>query len=159
MNTLVSTPVIEAVEAFEFIHTLGEISRRLESVAAGVGDAAKGRNGFHVPVSQERYLETKKQAAILNGLPAPIALLDNDGYIISINEAWRQFSGTNVLAAQEHRIGLNYLEICNGAQVTIPPKPSMLPKAYSPFSAAKQKASPSNTPATRPRKSAGSSSW
>lgn len=116
MNTQVSAPVIEAVEAFEFIHTLGEISRRLESVAATVGDAARGQNGFHVPVSQERYLETKKQAAILNGLPAPIALLDNLGTLISINEAWRQFSGSNALAAQEHRIGLNYLEICSNAQ-------------------------------------------
>ncbi|MEO6335739.1 MAG: PAS domain-containing protein, partial [Verrucomicrobiota bacterium] len=109
--------MIEAVEAADFIHTLGEISRRLESVAAGVGEAAKNRNGqaFHMPVSQERYLETKKQAAILNGLPAPIALLDNQGYIISINEAWRQFSGANALAAQEHRIGLNYLDICHNA--------------------------------------------
>jgi diguanylate cyclase (GGDEF)-like protein/PAS domain S-box-containing protein len=117
MDPRAAIQVAEAVEAFEFIEMGHETSRRFENFGTAAGDAAKSHNGqtFQMPVSQECYLETKKQAAILNGLPAPIALLDNQGYIISINEAWRQFSGSNALAAQEHAIGLNYLDVCNNA--------------------------------------------
>ena len=60
--------------------------------------------------------EAAKQAAILNALPAHIALLDTQGRIISVNEAWRQFAGANTIQAPGHGIGLNYLEICDSAR-------------------------------------------
>jgi PAS domain S-box-containing protein/diguanylate cyclase (GGDEF)-like protein len=60
--------------------------------------------------------EARGQAAILNALPAPIALLDFQGVIVSVNEAWRQFSATNVIQRPGYAIGLNYLQICAHAQ-------------------------------------------
>jgi PAS domain-containing protein len=60
-----------------------------------------------------RHSDAAKQAAILNALPAHIALLDTQGLIISVNEAWRRFAGANVLQRPGYGIGLNYLEIFN----------------------------------------------
>jgi PAS domain S-box-containing protein len=63
--------------------------------------------------SQLRLSEAAKHAAILNAVPAHIALLDTQGRIISVNEAWRRFVGANVLQAPGHEVGLNYLETCD----------------------------------------------
>jgi PAS domain S-box-containing protein len=65
---------------------------------------------------QVRYREAAKQTAILNALPAYIALLDTQGIIISVNEAWRQFAKENVVQAPGYDIGCNYFEICGQAQ-------------------------------------------
>ena len=65
---------------------------------------------------QLRHSEAAKQAAILNALPAHIALLDTQGLIISVNEAWRRFASANVLQGPGYGIGLNYLEICDSAR-------------------------------------------
>ena len=54
-------------------------------------------------------------AAILNALPAHIALLDTEGRIVSVNEAWRRFGSANVVQRPGYGIGLNYLEICEDA--------------------------------------------
>jgi diguanylate cyclase (GGDEF)-like protein/PAS domain S-box-containing protein len=56
-----------------------------------------------------------KQAAILNALPAHIALLDKHGLIMSVNEAWRRFGSANAVHGPGYGIGVNYLEICDRA--------------------------------------------
>src|ERR1700682_4050342 len=58
----------------------------------------------------------RDQAAILNALPAHIALLDTRGRIISVNEAWRRFGSADVTQGPGCGIGLNYLESCDGAR-------------------------------------------
>jgi diguanylate cyclase (GGDEF)-like protein/PAS domain S-box-containing protein len=63
-----------------------------------------------------RYSEAAKQTAILNALPAHIALLDVRGLIIVVNEAWRRFAGSTVTQGPGHAVGVNYLEICHSAQ-------------------------------------------
>ena len=60
-----------------------------------------------------RHAEAAKQAAILNALPAHIALIDPHGRIISVNEAWRQFADANARQGPGYGIGVNYLEICD----------------------------------------------
>jgi diguanylate cyclase (GGDEF)-like protein/PAS domain S-box-containing protein len=60
--------------------------------------------------------EAARQVAILNALPAHIALLDTKGNIVSVNEAWRQFTGANVIQGSGDSIGVNYLEICDNAR-------------------------------------------
>ncbi len=60
-----------------------------------------------------RHHEAAKQAAILNALPAQIALLDTNGLIISVNEPWRQFAGANSILGLEYEVGVNYLDICD----------------------------------------------
>ena len=57
-----------------------------------------------------------RQAAILKALPAHVALLDNQGVILSVNEAWRRFTGAKALQGPDYGIGQNYLELCDRAQ-------------------------------------------
>lgn len=56
-----------------------------------------------------------RQASILSALPARIALLDTQGRILSVNEAWRRYAGVNALQEPGFGIGLDYLAICDGA--------------------------------------------
>jgi PAS domain S-box-containing protein len=63
----------------------------------------------------ERGKIAKTQIAILNALPAHIALIDRAGVIINVNEAWRNFAVTNVLASPDGGIGQNYLSVCDTA--------------------------------------------
>jgi PAS domain S-box-containing protein len=55
------------------------------------------------------------QAAILDAVPAHIALLDGQGGIASVNQAWRRFAAANGMPDPAHGVGSNYLEICEGA--------------------------------------------
>jgi len=52
------------------------------------------------------------QTAILNALPAQIALLDRDGVILTLNEPWRRFAAAAGTSAIESSPGMNYLEAC-----------------------------------------------
>ncbi len=66
--------------------------------------------------TQLQLSEAARQVAILNALPAHIALLDRKGHIISVNTAWRQFAESNLLLGPDHGLGVNYLQICDEAQ-------------------------------------------
>jgi len=63
--------------------------------------------------AQRRLAET--QMAILDALPAHIALIDAAGVIVSVNEAWRGFASANHLRSPEFGVGANYLEVCEAA--------------------------------------------
>jgi diguanylate cyclase (GGDEF)-like protein/PAS domain S-box-containing protein len=54
-----------------------------------------------------------RQAAILDALPAGIALLDDRGEIVSVNAAWTAFGAAN--GGYSCR-GMNYLDICDAAR-------------------------------------------
>ncbi len=106
-------------EISELIETLHRTGQRLEELTAGEVDTVANRTGRTVVLKRAqdymRLNEASRQAAILNALPANIALLDNQGSIISVNEAWRQFGRANALQGPEHEIGVNYLEVCDSA--------------------------------------------
>jgi hypothetical protein len=65
---------------------------------------------------QLRHSEADKQAAILNALPAHIALLDAGGRIIAVNETWRNFGRASVVHGPGYEIGFNYLKMCGSAR-------------------------------------------
>jgi PAS domain S-box-containing protein len=48
----------------------------------------------------------------LDSLSAHIAVLDETGTIISVNQAWRAFAAASGYAANDHGIGMNYLRVC-----------------------------------------------
>ncbi len=56
------------------------------------------------------------QSDILNALPAHIAILDSDGVILSVNEAWKTFASANILNSTDFFVGQNYAEVCEKAQ-------------------------------------------
>lgn len=60
-------------------------------------------------------LLAETQIAILNALPAHVALVDAQGVIVSVNESWRRFAAANVLQSPSFGLGQNYLEICERA--------------------------------------------
>ncbi len=107
-------------EIAALIQTLHQTGQRLEALTAGEVDTVADRDGrpFMLRHAQEqlRVSEAAKQAAILNALPAHIALLDTQGRIISVNKAWQRFANANGIQAAGYGIGLNYLEICDRAQ-------------------------------------------
>lgn len=56
------------------------------------------------------------EAAILDALPARVALLDTNGFITSVNSAWQRFGNANGLHRPGHDIGVDYLAICDQAR-------------------------------------------
>ncbi|MEO5861009.1 MAG: PAS domain-containing protein, partial [Burkholderiales bacterium] len=96
-----------------------ETDQRLEELTAGEVDSVACRDGRTLLLrraqDQLRYRETAKQAAILNALPAHIALLDTQGLILSVNKSWRRFVRANATQGPGYEIGRNYLEICDAA--------------------------------------------
>src|ERR1700674_5230274 len=64
--------------------------------------------------AQRRAAET--QAAILNALPAHVALIDPDGVIVTVNESWRRFAMANGLQGPDSGVGRNYLDVCERAR-------------------------------------------
>ena len=107
-------------EIAALIQTLHRTGERLEELTAGEVDTVADRDGrtFLLRHAQEqlRHSEAAKQTAILNALPAHIALLDAQGRIISVNEAWRRFASANALQGPGYGIGVNYLDICDDAR-------------------------------------------
>jgi len=106
-------------EVSALIKTLHETEQRLEELTGGEIDTVSTGSGrpFLLRRAQEerRNGEIARQVAILNALPARVALLDPQGFILSVNESWRRFSGGNAMPAPEFGVGLNYSEICERA--------------------------------------------
>lgn len=102
------------------IRALGETNRRLEDLTAGEVDTVTDRQGhsFLLQRAQERWRQSavEKQAAIIDALPAHIALLNAEGVILSANESWRQFTDGNALLNPRYAVGSNYLEICDSVR-------------------------------------------
>lgn len=55
------------------------------------------------------------QLAILDALPAHIALLDEKGVVVAVNDAWKGFGSNNVFDTPEYGVGRNYIHICEQA--------------------------------------------
>lgn len=53
--------------------------------------------------------------AALDALTAHIAILDEDGVIVHVNQAWQRFGKQNDFRAKSYGIGQNYLEVCDRA--------------------------------------------
>ncbi len=113
-------PLGTTAEVSALIETLHETGQRLENLTAGEVDTVTDRRGRTVLLRRaqdhQRQTEANKQAAILNALPAHIALLDAQGLIVAVNEAWRQFGDANASLNRGHAIGVNYLGVCDRVQ-------------------------------------------
>jgi diguanylate cyclase (GGDEF)-like protein len=120
----VNTPPVSAGvltdEVLALIETLHVAGQRLEELTAGEVDTVANRDGapFLLRHAQDhlRLSEAAKQSAILNALPAHIALLDSQGRIIAVNAAWRRFAGSNGFPGSGCAVGLNYLLVCDAAR-------------------------------------------
>jgi PAS domain-containing protein len=121
MSAGAPTPPEDAGESAEsLIELLIQTEQRLEDLTAGEVDTVTGRDGraFVLRRAQDelRHSEADRQATILNALPAHIAMIDGQGRVTSVNEAWRQFADANELHSPGHAIGADYLAICDRAR-------------------------------------------
>ena len=101
-------------EAYASIASLPEAGLRLGELAAG--EAADTLLGHHVSQYSRGYIRrsrSAKQTAILDALPTHIALLDTQGIIVSVNEAWRHFASANLPQIAGYGVARSYIEICN----------------------------------------------
>jgi diguanylate cyclase (GGDEF)-like protein len=102
------------------VKTLRETDQRLEHLTAGEVDSVVDREGnsFLLRRAQDqlRESESARQAAILDALAAPIALLNASGTIVSVNEPWRRFAADNGGTDAGGSIGRNYLGVCDGTR-------------------------------------------
>ncbi|QEC76004.1 PAS domain S-box protein [Mucilaginibacter ginsenosidivorax] len=55
------------------------------------------------------------QAAILDALPPQVALLDENGRIVTVNKSWKNFAGQNNLPEASYSAGFNYLQVAGNA--------------------------------------------
>lgn len=62
--------------------------------------------------------EAARRVAILDALPAQIALLDAHGVIVSVNETWRRFDCAHLLQDPHYGVGFDYLRACDLAPVS-----------------------------------------
>ncbi len=73
-----------------------------------------GAEIIHSPSSrlaaQEQDFELHR--AIFDAIPASVAVIDHDGYILEFNESWKRYAGVNPLFETPLEIGENYLEAC-----------------------------------------------
>ena len=50
--------------------------------------------------------------AVMNSLTAHIAVLDGEGHIVAVNDAWSRFAAANGGVAARTGVGTNYLQVC-----------------------------------------------
>lgn len=86
------------------------LSRLVPAVVREVADARVRARGREAEEHIRRLAST--QIAILNALPAHIALVNPRGVILAVNEAWRRFSSDSTLLSPAYTVGSNYLEAC-----------------------------------------------
>jgi PAS domain S-box-containing protein len=109
-------------EIMGLVRKLHETQQRLMELTGGEVDAVihPGGQSYLLHEAQEKLAMSEAmhrqlaetQIAVLNALPAQIALLDGHGIIVSVNESWRQFATANVLQDPGFGVGQNYVEIC-----------------------------------------------
>jgi PAS domain S-box-containing protein len=70
----------------------------------------------HERVVVEEALQRSRRSlkAALDGLSASIAVLDDRGTILFVNETWREVAEQNGLTADSVSEGTNYLQVCDG---------------------------------------------
>ncbi len=108
---------------FRLITPRGEV-RWVQALAAPVrSDAGEviGYVGTDEDITDRKHTEQQLRESqrflrsTLDALSAHIAILDDAGTIIAVNQAWRTFAENNDLRGAAHGLGSNYLQVCEAA--------------------------------------------
>jgi len=98
--------------------TIRESERQLQELRGTGGNADEPTYALHETHERLRHSQAAQrhlaetQVAILNALPAHVALLDSHGVIVSVNDSWRRFGLANAIQGTTFGVGQNYLELC-----------------------------------------------
>jgi diguanylate cyclase (GGDEF)-like protein len=116
-----TAPLENDGEVSALIEILLKTGQRIEELTAGEIDSVVDRDGrtlfLRGTQEQLRRSESARQGAILNALRATVVLLDKNGEIKTVNDSWGRFAVSNHMKPDPgNGVGLNYLEICDGAR-------------------------------------------
>jgi signal transduction histidine kinase/DNA-binding response OmpR family regulator len=64
---------------------------------------------------EEQSQQMARQLAIMNALPAQVALIDPQGVIVAVNAEWERFGSQNAAQRSDLGVGQNYLAVCERA--------------------------------------------
>jgi PAS domain S-box-containing protein len=72
-------------------------------------------------LAEERLAASKQfLSSVLNGLASHIAVLNETGEILMVNQAWKRFADDNGLTSSHYAVGQNYLDICTPSTADCP---------------------------------------
>jgi len=109
----------------ELVQTIRAAEAELQQLTGGQLDAVatpgllppllrEAQEKLRISEAGQRAL-AETQLSILNALPAHIALLDGNGVIMVVNDAWRNFASAQVLQGPDFFAGQNYIGVCEAA--------------------------------------------
>jgi len=88
---------------------------RLSSAVSNALRLRQERNEKRISEREQRRL-AEINSAILSSLPAHLALLDSEGLIVAVNEAWQRNGTPHGFDDPNCEVGENYLEVCRRAK-------------------------------------------
>jgi PAS domain S-box-containing protein len=111
------------VEVAALVRQMNDIQRRLQVLTGGEIDAIVDPDGqtHLLPAAQAGLADAASaqrriaaaQSAVLDALPAHIAVLDPSGVIVSVNHSWIEFAKANGMKLEGLGVGVNYPQLCD----------------------------------------------
>lgn len=110
------------------LRALSQTARRVEAGEHGVRVPVSGSGEFadlsrtfnrmldqHGAMVEALSGALANSKALIDSLPAQIALLDGEGNLVDVNDQWRQFGTANDYSDDTFGVGSNYLAVCRAA--------------------------------------------
>jgi len=89
------------------IPNMNESGDRVETITVIGLDVTELNRAQQAVLEREGFMRS-----VLDSLPTHIAILDELGFILYTNLAWRRFGEENGVAMESHMIGVNYVNVC-----------------------------------------------
>ncbi|MBC7738326.1 MAG: PAS domain-containing protein, partial [Candidatus Saccharibacteria bacterium] len=124
MTTRVRPPIATDLDRIaRLVDTLHQTYDELRTLVGPATDALihlPSATAYAFPETQRDFslMETAQRrhaderAAILDAMPAQVAILDETGQIVAVNESWRNFGRSNDGPAIDSSVGMNYFDQC-----------------------------------------------
>ncbi|MFN8445939.1 MAG: response regulator [Caldilineaceae bacterium] len=115
-NTLSDEVAVQCIKQGASDYLLKDRMARLGSAVAHALEQHRNRQKRQQAEEALRYNEMFNRT-VLNSVGDHIAVLDAQGVIIQVNEAWKRFAQENGDPTLEHTgVGINYLDVCRRVQ-------------------------------------------
>jgi PAS domain S-box-containing protein len=107
--------ILKSDGQIRYVHSRAETARneqgQVEKLFGTFQDITEGKLVDEKLQSARKFLQ-----GVQDSLSAHIAILDSEGNVVQVNEAWQEFGRQNGLRHPNHCIGANYLDVCDAAK-------------------------------------------